>query len=248
MQLYYQIPTADARPLFLAPVPVGHLKAAGWLVNSRRKALKQMGGLSVSTPNWPWYLPGWHDDIYAIGMIGLNYSQLETAFRHLFTASARMSAFDVDMLFERKKNDARLQRFDQLYNRPDIHELYKDLRAHFATGYKVCADNRNSIMHSSFNGRFVNAAQDRGGIVLAKYSKSGQQILCPVTLEDLRRVADEIHDFSMFGFSLASDTESSLKMAAAGNPSAFVPRPSIDKPPMPQALIWRPLGDRSGDV
>ncbi len=113
---------------------------------------------------------------------------------------------------------------------------------HFAKGYNLCTQNRNNIMHSSFNGRFTSESRNVGGIVLAKYNKSGQQIVCPVTLEELRRVADEIHDYTMFGFALASDTDSSFKMAA-GNPRAFVPRPSLDKPPEPQTLVWRPLPD-----
>ncbi|PBB71852.1 hypothetical protein CK227_29935 [Mesorhizobium sp. WSM4308] len=177
-------------------------------------------------------------------MIGLNYCQLETAFRHLFAVSTGMSAFQVEALFQRLQNDGRLRIFDQLYKpRTDMPDLYKDFMAHFAKGYDVCTGNRNNIMHSSFNGRFTSQSRDVGGIVLAKYNKSGQQILCPVTLEELRRVADEIHDYSMFGFSLASDTETSLKMAAAGNPHAFVPRPSLDKPAVPQALVWSPLPD-----
>ncbi|MEI9419241.1 hypothetical protein [Mesorhizobium sp. Cs1321R2N1] len=195
-------------------------------------------------PDWPMpkYAPGPHDDIFALGVISLNYCHLEHMFSILFGYAVGMTEVQVRVLFQRLQNDSRLKVLAQLTGqRDELPAEFKELVKHFAAGYEICAVNRNSIMHSHSGGLFRSESRGTAGILLTKFTRSGDELVSPVDLHDLRRVADEIHTYTMFGASLGTDLHIFRTLHARGE--TYEPSPLSDRPPLPLSLDWRPLSE-----
>jgi len=196
----------------------------------------------MNTSKWPEYLPGWDDHIYAIGMVSLNYGQLEGMFGHLFAITTGMTSIQVDAFFQRLQNDARVKVFNQLLSaRADLPDALKEALVAFVKAYEVCATNRNAIMHSKNGGRFTRESDSTGGLVLEKVNRDGVRVCSLCTLADLRRVADEIHAYMIFAAQLISDVRAAVHHGKDDHRGQ--PRSSLDRPTPPQFLDWRPLSD-----
>lgn len=102
---------------------------------------------------WARNQPGSHEDIFALGVISLNYGQLEDIFSFLFEAVTEMTRVQVQVLFRRIQNDSRLKIYSQLLAaRTDLPPELVDRLVHFSKGYETCVDNRNEVMHSHSQG------------------------------------------------------------------------------------------------
>src|ERR1700694_5794823 len=93
---------------------------------------------------WPEYLPAPSDDVFAIGVVALNYGQMESMFKHLFAVVTRMNDFQVSALFYRIPNNTRLNVLSDLMNQTTLPEKLKDRVLHFCDGFKICAANRHA--------------------------------------------------------------------------------------------------------
>ena len=97
---------------------------------------------------WPPYRVGKPEYLHALGVIASVFNQLEFRFRSLFSIyiqSPDGSAYD---LFARKNNQERQKLMAEALPNSSHPQGIKDRVAHFLTGYRVCTDNRNILMHS----------------------------------------------------------------------------------------------------
>jgi hypothetical protein len=194
-------------------------------------------------------MPEWSDGIYAIGVISLNYCQLENMFLGLFQSATGMTEVQVVALFQRLQNDSRLKIFSQLTNqRSEFPADFKDRIRHFAAGYEVCVENRNAIMHSHSRGSFFSERECTEGILLAKAAKSGSILACPLDLTGLRRIADDIHRYIIYAAGLTADLDASLELYRRNDPRAWQLSRLSDKPLLPQNLAWRPISEFQGAI
>jgi hypothetical protein len=181
---------------------------------------------------WPPYLPGPRDDIMAVGVISLTYNQLENMFRALFSVVTDMNEYQVAAIFDRLAQNSRLDAFKQILGKTTLPEILNDRLLHFCNGYDICTSNRNSIMHSHSGGVYTSITRNTRGILLSKYSRSGNKIVRPASLEDLRRVVDECHEFSLYGMIVTTNVRTFRELQVRGEEDEFGRVPLRDKPPL----------------
>lgn len=185
---------------------------------------------------WPKDFPGPDDCVFAIGVAALNYGILESAFRFLFSTVTGMTEAQVSTIFDRIPNNTRQEIVKAMMTQSNLPEPALDAVRHFLTGFKQCADNRHDLMHSRHGGRFVRG--DSRGMVLHKYYKSGEEAECPVTVQDLRNIADEIESYMIFGMMLASGIQNFMIRRTRATGQSFALSPLYGKPPPPSRLNW----------
>lgn len=184
---------------------------------------------------WPSYMPLPRDDIFAIGVIALNYCLLEGMFRTLLSAVTHWNDYEISAVFHRINNRTRLDILSDLLGKTPIPDDSKADVIHFAEGYKLCTDARNFIMHS------IAAGQHSEGLVLERRSRAGSRLECRLTHDDLKRIADEINAFMGWGAWVDSDIRSFTTHFSRGKPNEYRGRsPSTlnEKPPLPASLNW----------
>lgn len=204
-----------------------------------------MSGGDPTKQRWPDYMPLPRDDIYAIGIIALNFCLLEGMFRNLLSAVTHWNQYEVAALFHRINNRTRLDILSDLIGKTPLPDETKGDVTHFADGYEKCTDNRNFIMHS------IAAGQHSGGLVLQRRTRAGDVKECRLARGDLERIADEIHAFMTWGAWVDSDIRSFSTHFARGKPEEYRGRsPSTlrEKPPLPAALNWQTPHDPKGQI
>src|SRR5437764_2608998 len=154
---------------------------------------------------WPLYLPGPRHDILAMGVISLTYGQLENLFRTVFSLVADMNEYQIAAIFERMPNNHRLSALAQMLGKTTLPEVLKERVSHFCNGFRICAENRHAIMHSHSGRMYTSYSRNERGILLTKYSRSGNKLICAASLAELRRVADQAHEYAVFGMHVATE-------------------------------------------
>jgi hypothetical protein len=89
---------------------------------------------------WPPYRIGNSDYIHALGVIASVFNLLEFRFRSLFPIYTRLPKIT---------NEMRLELIRGAIEFSTHPEPIKDDVRHFLAGFKICADNRNILMHST---------------------------------------------------------------------------------------------------
>jgi hypothetical protein len=148
--------------------------------------------VSLDKDKWPEYLPGPPDYILMLGVIALNYGQLENMFRHLFSSVTRMNEIQVSSIFQRIPNNIRQTILSEMMAQTTLPAKLKERVNHFALGFKICAQNRHDVMHSHSGGTYTSRSRGERGILLSKFSRSGKELVCPASLSELRGVADDL--------------------------------------------------------
>jgi len=191
------------------------------------------------SPDWPNYLPGPKDDIYALGVISLLYGQLESMFQLVFSAATRMDIDHTFAIFHRIPNNVRQDVLSNLMASGPLPDVLKDLVRHFASAFKICAENRHALMHSQSGGTHHNYEEERSGILLRRFTRSGKTEVSKATLKELRKVADDIEAYVLFGAAIASEIAIHFRLIELGKPTHKKPPPLCDKPPLPTAMNWQ---------
>jgi hypothetical protein len=189
---------------------------------------------------WPEYHPGNRKDILALGVIALNYGQLERMYRIIFSYVTGLNEYQTAALFHRLPNN---QRRDVLYELMAKTVMTDELIAavkHFGQGFGACLDNRNDIMHSFSSGRHRSESPfGPSGIVLSKYTKAGDLIVCYANVGLLRIMADEMHTYSVYGSFVAGAVREFNDAVLRGDDLSLLRLPLRDKPPSPTRLTWQ---------
>lgn len=196
-----------------------------------------------SKAQWPSYMPLPREDIFALGVISLNYCHLENMFRLLFSSVARWNDFQTAAVFHRLANNIRMDVISELLTKTTIPVETKKLIEHFVTGFRLCADARNLIMHSSSGG--LHRSDRAVGLVLERHSKTGNKLVCYLTLDDLRRVADDIHRYMTFGAYVVTEVKNYVTHLQDDHAEDFrsLPPTLRERPPLPIPLSWRSPDD-----
>ncbi|MCP3386012.1 hypothetical protein NLM31_37090 [Bradyrhizobium sp. CCGUVB4N] len=187
---------------------------------------------------WPKQISKGHNDLIAIGAIALGYGELEGALQNLFSAATTMRPEHISSIFYRLPNNTR---FDVLLELTQSAGLTKELSARIkycVECCKICAENRNSIMHSHRGGEYHDARLSERGMILSKYSKAGKRMISSARLKDLRQVADEIHEITKFAHGTAMNVRMFWDHKAKGRVDEFKRLLLVKEPKKPTPLEW----------
>lgn len=188
--------------------------------------------------DWEEYMPGPKEDIYALGVICLAYGQLESMFQLVFSEATRMELHQASAIFFRVPNNVRYEVLSSLMEAGSLPDVLKDLVQHFSHGFKICAENRNALMHSHSGGIHFNADAGKAGILLSRYTRAGKTEVSPATITELRKVADDIGAFVLFGAAVSAELGFHFHRIERGERSR-TPPPLCDKPALPKAMNWQ---------
>jgi hypothetical protein len=205
---------------------------------------------------WSWnqkYHPGLKDHMHALGVISANFNDLEVSLFFLFYYYLNDPQSKAPGLIfgglDNKKRINIIKSFAEGYESPG--EI-RDLVFRFVDGFDICSENRHSLMHSSVTGE-INALIPTPDLSLKKHSRSnfGSQTFANVDLKRLRKIADEIYAYDIFGFGIyiyLQARRNGGKIILAGetkSPSLPVIIPLPDKlillPPPVQSSDQQPL-------
>jgi hypothetical protein len=187
---------------------------------------------------WPRYLEKPHDDLVALGVIGLNYGRLETNLRRLFAAATEMKPRHLSALFYRIQNDIRMKALTELLRDADLTPELREHVSYFLSCYETCAGNRNDLMHSLVGGKYSDIGRNEAGVILTKYSRAGNLLYCTARLSDLRRVADEMFDLANFAYGTATWIRMMRAYRSKGKEDEFRQLILPQKPAEPTSLDW----------
>ncbi len=127
-----------------------------------------------------------------------------------------------------RTNNERVKRIRKALRECSRRDDLKERVRHFVSAFKILTDNRNLLDHSNI------FEITKEPISLYKYDRDGKTIHTVVTLEEPRKVADDMRRFYDYGVMLAN----SIGLEAAG--STLLPPASLVKPPLPRKLDYTP--------
>ncbi|HZK90468.1 MAG TPA: hypothetical protein VFC56_10010 [Stellaceae bacterium] len=194
---------------------------------------------SSTADGWPIYLPGPRDDIFAIGVVALTYGLLENILRVLFSCVADLNDFQALAIFERMSNAGRLDSLKDILKKTTISKPLKERVLHFCSAFDICAENRHGIMHSHSGGIYTRANIEERGILITKYTRKGNKLVCAISLQELRNIADSMNCYASYGALLSSDIGIFKRLQARGKSADFERMPLPGIPPLPDALNWK---------
>ena len=175
------------------------------------------------------------NSVFAIGVISLNYGLLETIFLTLFTTVLDIEPKTAQRIFERIPNEFRERLvLDRVKDNELTAGLMSDVK-HFIEGFRICAGNRNILMHSSHGGVILH--DEEKGLRLTRRSRAGivQELKPP--LVHLRKIADDTEAFARFGALLAQTIRRYRNRLSQGLDMTGWQAPSPDRPALPDALV-----------
>lgn len=144
---------------------------------------------------WPAYETGSQDIVHAMGVVSLNFNNLEWILQLTCLFWGRNPHPVTGFLFEKLSGPNRTEFVKKIaeFGIPEDH--YRASTTAFAEGFDECAHNRNILMHSQLTGR----TQEPSKITASKRTRSGGLQTFHFTADEIRRVADEIHAWYLFG-------------------------------------------------
>lgn len=153
-----------------------------------------------ATDNWPNYPTISKDSTFAIGVISLKFVELEAVLIRLFATTLEIPAGAAQQISSRVGSWSCHALTDQAAKkRRDWSDAVKAHIEHFLTGFFSCTENRNHIAHSD-----IAWSNSENEVALYKFSKSGNEIIAVAELNDLRRVADDMNVYAVYGRKLAN--------------------------------------------
>jgi hypothetical protein len=197
--------------------------------------------------SWSWkYNPNLKEHMHALGVIAANYNELEGRFYGLFYLT--LGRFEIGKIIFSKLNNT--ERIDIALRVAETEPAsFRDRYIHFITGYGVATDNRNILMHSKahnagpldFETNAPNIAVSQ--LTLAKPSRKSMDENNFISLDasELRSVADEMAEFSMFGWGLFYWRLAFIRGGTiTWNDGTTATPPLPDKPTAPRRLVLSP--------
>ena len=182
-----------------------------------------------ATVNWPAYQIGPRDSVFAIGVASSKFAELEQVLGFIFGIVFGVHDFDDELIVASVGSEAAAALITTKLNKLTWPEEIKTEVQHFIAGFHVCAENRNSLIHSVMESRAGETA------VLFKTAKQGRAQWLSLTLEELQAVADSMNAFCQFGRSLGNwiNTSTSPLPFSSGTPSW------PDRPRLPRKLDYK---------
>lgn len=180
---------------------------------------------------WPEYTTIAPEYIHAVGAITINYNHLERALQLLILFHCPEYKPLMSFVFEKSSNDTRIAILDRIANSASTQPEDKEYIEHFAAGYNACTFNRNIVVHSEIH----SMTETPDFIVGMKRTKRNSTDRYDFTLEELRRIADEMHEWYVYAHHFLMHVISKSDLATG--PELSLPQ----KPAVPSLLAAKSL-------
>jgi hypothetical protein len=181
---------------------------------------------------WPTYATGPRESIFALGVISINYSRLEIAFARIFGIVLGIDwALSTLAMARIKSIETILAIMREALSKLDWPDDVKEQVGEFITAFKIFADNRNLLMHSTL------LAGGTEANLLYKTNNAGKTTVARPTLQELRHLADEMYCYFNYSQHLANSIEA-RRVDWTASPVLQIPWPNT--PSLPQLLQYRP--------
>ena len=158
--------------------------------------------------DWPSFSTGPRESIFALGVICVKFVELESVFQFVFETVLGLDP-DRDMgkiVFARLGTGPALQLCEDCLPQMGRSDEVKDQISHFLSAMKICAANRNYLMHSHMAWRFGEEKT-----VLFKKSRTGNNSYLSIPLAQLKQVADEMNAYCTYGRVLGNAINNTLE-------------------------------------
>src|SRR5262249_52342212 len=153
-------------------------------------------------PIWPAYPIGSPDVIFALGVASIKYAELESSLVLIFATVLSIPLHRATMIHSRVNSETCVKLIEQMLPSPTLigapTRQVSEIR-YFIEAFQDCTLNRNHLLHSS-----VATLTGSESALLYKTSKQGKTIISAPRLEELRRVADDMSAFHLYGRHLSN--------------------------------------------
>ena len=144
--------------------------------------------------DWPSFATGPRESVFALGVICVKFVELESIFQFVFETILGLDPDrDGGKIFAKLGARAALELSQDCLPQMGRSDEVKDQISHFLSAMKICAENRNVLMHSHMAWRFGDET------VLFKKSRSGADYYLSISLAQLKQVADEMDAYCTYG-------------------------------------------------
>lgn len=195
-----------------------------------------LGGDSWQLRHYPQH----RDHMQALGVIAANYNDLEGQFYRLFYLTVGNISVG-KLVFAKLNNPERMAVAKKAAETEP--QQFKPLFEWFISGYGTATENRNNLMHSKAHNGMSLASIGVSHLTLTKPTKANldENNFVHLDVEDLRGIADDMANFSDFGFDLflwraALLTKGVIKWGDGKTTTPTLP----EKPPEPRKLVLSP--------
>jgi hypothetical protein len=178
--------------------------------------------------------------MHALGVVATNYNHLEFMFLLLFREYMPGGSAPI-VTFSHLSNFNRREVFQALLDDQERDPVTRDRLDHFVSGFDICTENRNFLMHSLTQNAGRGDDVRKLHLELAKRAKSQptRHNVVRLSVSDIRRIANEMDTLDEYGFSLvlwlmARKTGGTLKLYGDHGPERIPALP--DKPDRPEKL------------
>jgi hypothetical protein len=177
--------------------------------------------------HWPAYPVGPKDSIFAIGVVSIKFAELERALHFLFGTVFGIGMDGTKTIVAKVGSATCSQILSLQLPTVEWPTQYRADVDYFISAFDICLENRNQLIHSQIS------VLSSDHTILSKLSKKGTSIMAAPKLAELRRVADDINTYCIYGRALGN----SINLASASTPPAFAfPWPS--RPPLPHKMNY----------
>ncbi|MGY3036330.1 hypothetical protein ACVIIV_005500 [Bradyrhizobium sp. USDA 4354] len=194
------------------------------------------------TSNSEWPNPNWHigqtKHLHALGVITSAFNQLEFALLLFFKRYIVADPKAAQKLFTLLSNYNITELIRDAVEVREAHEIVRDSSLHFLKGFEILEWNRNFLAHS----HSILNNPEQPHLTFGKGSRSQLHVwsFAHMTLKEIRAVADDIHDFWLFGSHLDRWLIGRGTLIFSDGHRETVEMP--DKPPLPKKLATVPHG------
>ena len=175
--------------------------------------------MNYKIPNdWPPYQIGPRESIFAMGVVSVKFAELESVLTFMFATILGVDLDHATKTAAKIGTRTCLNRMSTELQTVDWPHSTRELANCFVDGASVCTDNRNYLMPSN-----IAWTGDQHN-VLFKTMREGNTTVAVPKLSELRRIADDMNEFILFGRQLAN---------AINNESSEIPLFPINVFPWP---------------
>jgi len=183
----------------------------------------------AETPKWPSYPVGNREGIFALGVAGIKYAELESIFTLVFAIVTEVPSWSATMIHAKCGTVACIQLAYQAL--PPLKMMGPPTRAeselrYFLNAFDICTENRNHLMHSAM---FHQSPDDN--TLLYKTSKQGKSVISLQPLPKMRQVADDMQAYLDYGRSLVNAISVRRPESSPDIPTGLFPWPDRPAPP-----------------
>lgn len=148
---------------------------------------------------WPAYQVADSSVVYALGVMNINYVRFETTHVLVLSAVANMKQNQAAVFVSRMNPNERANVIDIFLKRREWPNETSKAIAHYNVAMRAMTDSRNMLIH----GNIVDMGGTKQPGILS-LNRQGLTTIFQSSLSSIRKVADDLHIYSLFGYDLTA--------------------------------------------